>query len=148
METTIDFNFDMVPPTMAVCFLPGCPLADHCIRHLAGKSVPADKTLGPAIYPTALNDGKCSRYKQTKVVIGAWGFTTLFENVLHKDNTPLRDAIKHYLGGHGTYYRYHNGSKLLMPEQQRWVIDLFNKHGYNDNLKFDHYKEVFDFSLS
>jgi hypothetical protein len=49
-----------------------------------------------------------------------------------------------YLGGNGTYYRYDHGERLLTPEQQDWIINLFKQYGYTDNLEFDGDKEVYD----
>lgn len=63
-----------------------------------------------------------------------------------KDDTPLRDRIKAYLGGNTTYYRYHHGERLLTPEQQQWILDLFHRHGYTDGLHFDEYRDLYDFS--
>jgi hypothetical protein len=50
-----------------------------------------------------------------------------------------------YLNGSSNYYRYHHGEKLLDAEQQEWIIKLFQRTGYTENLKFDHYTQVFDF---
>ena len=53
-----------------------------------------------------------------------------------------------YLGGNTTYYRYHNGERLLTPEQQEWIINLFRRHGYTDELRFDEYRDLYDFILT
>jgi hypothetical protein len=42
----------------------------------------------------------------------------------------MRAKIAEYLGGGGRYYRYRNGTKLLMPEQQQWIRNLFKRYGY------------------
>ena len=146
MEPHTDFNYNLVTPTWPVCFIVDCPLAADCINHLAGEHIPTDMLFGPAVYPTALKNGKCSKYKKIRIMHGAWGFNNIFAEVKQKDDTPLRNAIKEFLGGNGTYYRYHNGEKLLTPEQQEWIINLFRSHGYTDNLVFDHYKDAYDFS--
>ena len=54
--------------------------------------------------------------------------------------------MKAYLGGHGTYYRYNRGEKLLTPEQQEWILRLFTRYGYSENLSFEGYCDVMDFS--
>mgnify|MGYP003086551146 FL=1 len=141
-----DFTFDMVPPLFAVCFIEGCPQAATCLRHFAGTFIPSVIHTGPAVYPTALNTGKCAEFKPLRSMRGAWGFDTIFAEVKQKDSTRLRNDIKQFLGGHGTYYRYYNGSRLLTPEQQEWIISLFRNCGYTDNLTFDHYVDVYDFS--
>ena len=77
---------------------------------------------------------------------GAWGFDPIFAEVKQKYSTRLRNDIKQFLGGHGTYYRYCNGSRLLTPEKQEWIVSLFRNCGYTDNLTFDYYEDVYDFS--
>ncbi|WP_311776577.1 DUF6078 family protein [Parabacteroides merdae] len=31
-----------------------------------------------------------------------------------------------------TYYRFHHGERLLTPEQQKWIINLFRRYGYTE----------------
>lgn len=140
-----EFTFDMVPPQFAVCFIGDCPQADTCLRHFAGTHLPNGVHLGPAVYPTALRAGECVEYKPLRIMRGAWGFDTLFAEVRQKDSVRLRNDIKQFLGGHGTYYRYHNGSRLLTPEQQERIVGIVRNYGYTDNLTFDHYEDVYDF---
>lgn len=139
----IDYN--SIPPSYPLCFHGTCPLAATCLRHLAGEHLPADAVWGPAVYPTALKDGQCKMYHKTRVIHAAYGFDTLFHDVKKRDDTPLRDSLKSYLGGHGTYYRYNRGERLLTPEQQAAILDLFRSYGYTENLAFDHYRDVYDF---
>ena len=80
------------------------------------------------------------------MIHAAWGFNSLFEDVKHADYTPLRETIKNYLGSHTSYYRYHRGEKLLTPEQQQWILDLFAQYGYTNELHFDSYRDMIDFS--
>ena len=146
MDQYPDFTYDLVPASWPVCFVANCPLAESCLSHLAGLHLPDDLTIGPAIYPTALRDGKCGHYKKIRKIQAAWGFDTLFTDVKQRDAAPLRSAIKNYLGGNGTYYRYHNDERLLTPEQQEHILALFRQCGYSENLHFDGYREVYDFS--
>ena len=69
----------------------------------------------------------------------------LFAEAKQKDSTPLRNRVKEYLGGHGTYYRYLHGERPLMPEQQEWILNLFRRNGYTEDLCFDGYREIYDF---
>lgn len=144
MENNDDLTYEMLPPSWAFCFVDNCPKAPDCIRHISSRVIPSGVTTGIAVYPTAASGDNCPHFKQTRKIHAAWGFDTLFDEVKQKDTTALRNALKHYLGGHGTYYRYHNGEKLLSPEQQEWIINLFKKYGYAANLQFDHYRDAYD----
>ena len=140
------FNFDEVPPSWRFCFCNECPKHDDCLRYQTGLCLPDDRTWGNAVYPTAYRNGDCQHFKQIRLIHAAYGFETLFSNVKQKDYTPLRELLKNYLGGHGTYYRYNRGERVLTPEQQEWIVRLFARHGYTEGIQFDHYRDMLDFS--
>ncbi len=144
MEDYNDLTYDMLPQSWAFCFINGCKNEAECIRHISSCVIPSEATVGRAIYPTAVNTDPCPHFKPIRKIRAAWGFDTLFSEVKMKDSTPLRGAIKKYLGGHGTYYRYHNGERLLTPEQQQAILNLFKNRGYTTGLEFDHYCNVYD----
>lgn len=146
METNIPLNPDKIPPSYCRCFQGDCPKADSCARFLAGRHIPDGWVSGPAVYPSARQGDTCACYKRTRVIRAAYGFRTLFAEVKKKDDTPLRNRIKAYLGGNTTYYRYHHGERLLTPEQQEWIIALFRRHGYKEDLGFDKYLDIYDFT--
>ena len=77
----LPFNFASVPPTWELCFNKDCPRKDTCMRYFAGQHLPDDKTVGHAIYPNALQKGKCKFYVEKRVIRAAWGFHNLFLNV-------------------------------------------------------------------
>lgn len=145
MDTKPTLSPEQIPPTYARCFQEDCPKADTCARFLAGKYIPEGKTHGVAVFPTARQGSRCEYYKRTHVIRAAYGFKTLFAEVKWKDDTPLRDRVKAYLGGRITCYRYHHGERLLTPEQQEWILALFRRKGYTEGLRFDGYKELYDF---
>ena len=140
------FNFSLVPRQWQLCFCSDCPQHEQCLRYLAGQHVPDNLTWGPAVYPTAATRADCQHFKVTRVIRAAYGFEPLFRDVKHSDLMPLRQKIERYLGSHGTYYNYQHGRRLLTPEQQNWILALFKRYGYADNLSFQHYVNVIDFS--
>ncbi len=148
MNTILGTNFDFsdVPVTWPLCFCEACPRHQECLRFLVGTHVPQKLTWGPAIYPSAYQGGDCPHYKQPRIIKAAYGFRLFFRDVKQRDYTLLRDQMKAYLGGHGTYYRYNRGERLLTPEQQQWIRDLFASHGYDKDVDFEGYRNVLDFS--
>ncbi|MBR0490219.1 MAG: hypothetical protein IJJ68_08470 [Prevotella sp.] len=145
-EKKIIFDYSQVTAGYQLCFLNDCPRRGECLRYMAGQHKPEKPDWGLAIYPSMHRDEQGCRFFQTNEPKHmAWGFDTIFEDVKSKHEASLRNAIKNYLGGHGTYYRYHRGERMLTPEQQEWIIHLFQKTGYQTNLRFDHYADVYDF---
>lgn len=147
-KKTTDFKIDYaeVPLSWKNCFNENCPMKADCLRYLTGEAIPEDKEFGMAIYPKALKENKCRFFKEIRVIKAAWGFNTLFHEVKSKDETSLRMQVKSYLGSNGTYYKYHNGKRLLTPEQQTWIINLFEQYGYSEGLSFDNYVTLVDYN--
>lgn len=141
----IDFTPDMFPYGFYRCFMSDCPKADTCAHFLAGRYIEEGVTAGLAVFPTARKGDKCVHYKQTRVIRVAYGFKTIFADVKKRDYTTLRQEVRQYLGSNTSYYRYNRGEKLLTPAQQKWIITLFRNYGYTENLRFDHYRDVYDF---
>lgn len=136
-----------IPPTYALCYIHSCPRAHQCMRYRAMALIAPTQKAGVCILPHALDhDGHCEYYREYREIKAAYGFTELLSNVKAKDATPLRVAIKQYLGGHGSYYRYHRGERLLTPQQQEWILSQFRELGYTHSLDFDHYVTTYDFS--
>ena len=135
----LPFDFASAPPTWDICFNEHCPHKDTCMHYFAGQHLPADRMTGFAIYPNALQNGKCRFYVKKRVIRAAWGFRKLFLNVKHVDDTPIRREIQQYLGSRPTCYRYMNGQLTLTPGQQAGIIDIFREYGYTEELNFDNY---------
>lgn len=135
-----------VPSTFPLCFNTACPRKETCLHYTAAQHIESTRKVGEAIYPSALQpDGSCIYYRESKVINQAYGFRNLFAHVKQKDAEILRNKIKQYLGGHGTYYRYNRGERTLTPEKQEWILNLFREYGYTDFLTFDEYLTDYDF---
>ena len=140
-----DNALESYPPSYILCFVEGCKLKDNCIHYLAAQHVRDDDNIGYTIYPSILkNPDGCRWHKEYRVIKAAWGFDAIFHNVLQRHAATLRQEMKDYLGGNGTYSRYKRGERKLTPEQQEWIIQLFQKYGYVNGLHFDHYEETID----
>ena len=140
------FDHNLVPHHYWLCYVERCPQKDNCMRHKACSVMTDTLTHHPCVLPTAIADGRaCPYFKPVRVMRGAWGFNTIFKEVKQKDCARLRDMIKAYLGGHGTYYRYHRGERLLTEEQQQYIKDVFVSNGYTMGLEFDGYRMSYEF---
>ena len=95
----LPFNFTSVPSTWELCFNKDCTHKDTCMHYFAGQHLPADKMTGFAVYPNALQNGKCRFYVKKRVIRAAWGFRKLFLNVKNVDDTP-RHPTKFRQSGH------------------------------------------------
>ena len=90
--------------------------------------------------PGAMDNGECRCFVKGEKVRIARGFDNMFARVKDRSHrSALRNQLTDYLGSKGTYYRYKHGERLLSPEQQRWILDLFRRYGYTENVDFDNY---------
>lgn len=132
-----------IPATWLYCFNSSCPRRDTCVRYQAGLALDGSRTCGNAVFPTAADGGDCPHFKLLRRIRTAWGLARLFDNVRAGDAPALRKRLKALLGGNGSYYRYHHGTRRLSPEQQSLVRRMFARSGY-DGVDFEHYREEID----
>ena len=140
------FDFSEVPPSWPLCFCDECPRHDECLHFLAGQYAPDRLTWGPAVYPMACHNRTCPHFKETRVIRAAYGFKPLYRHVLHEDYQTLRGQIMAYLGSYRTYYRYNKGERKLTPEQQEHILGLVRRYVDDDDLHFEHYQDIVDFT--
>ena len=146
METTdIVIDQRQVPSGYVYCFNDACLKHTECLRWIAGEQIDQSMTMAKTVLPTVLRKSHCPHFSKAELKRMAWGFDKIFAEVKSKDETELRESIKTYLGGNGTYSRYKLGRRLLTPEQQEHIIGLFRVRGYSEGLEFDHYTTVYDF---
>lgn len=133
-----------IPAYWPYCFNSGCARRDTCVRYQAGTALDATThTAGLAVYPAAARLEQCPHFKLLRTIRSAWGMARLFDNVRVSDAPLLRQRMKSMLGGNGTYYRYHHGTRRLKPEQQAQIRRLFASFGY-DGIEFEHYQTEID----
>ena len=141
----MEIDLRNLPKGYIFCFNSDCPLHEECLRWKVSNQMVFDELTAQVVLPHVARLGECAFFTKAELLRMAWGFDHLFAEVKRKDDGPLRDAMKRYLGGNGTYSRYKLGRRLLTPTQQEYIINLFRKRGYTENLVFDHYVMAFDF---
>jgi hypothetical protein len=145
----ISFNFSDIPFQWTLCFNDACPRKAECLRHRAAQ-VAADEQADEVheamcVTPLAWRDGNCSRFFAIRTERVAWGFSHIYDKVLKTHYDDIKGAITRYLNGRSNYYRYRNGDRKLSVKQQQWIENLFRKFGYNDPIRFDHYRNAIVF---
>ena len=88
----------------------------------------------------ALKDGECQHYVSSEPVRFARGFKDIYDDVLKKDYTKLREHVTGLLSGKRIYYEYKRGERRLTPEKQEQIRALFTAAGYADSVVFDSYE--------
>lgn len=141
-----DFNFKQVPYHWALCYLSECGRKEECMRYQVCPLMPEGMTDHPCVLPSVLKREECPRFHPIKKVRAAIGFRFIFQKVLAKDITEIRSRIARYLGSQATFFRYQRGDYPLMPKQQEWIQKLFRQYGYMEELSFDKYRDIYQFT--
>ena len=140
------FDFKIVPDWWPVCQNTDCPQSASCLRFVACQSMPESMAVWPCVMPRTLKDDGCPLYVKNEKVRLARGFNNMFARLQNRDDIyTMRRQLTDYFGSIGTYYRYKGGERLMSPEQQQWVLQLFRLHGYTDGLEFDEYIDTYQF---
>lgn len=145
MEKQLEYK--NIPWEYPLCFNEACKLRESCMHYQTYKLHPKERLTGPAVLPSAWQDGECQRYSETKLVKKAWGFSNIYNNVPNYQKAEARRRVKSYFSwGNGPYYRYHHGENKLSPRQQEDIMQILSTFGSTNGLEFDHYEMDYDFS--
>ena len=139
-------TYEDIPKEYPLCFNEECAKKTCCMHYQARLMLPEGHHHGPAIYPTAWQEGECKYFREKRLVRKAWGFTKLYHNVPQKDRAEARQCVQSFFSrGCGPYYRVHHGENVLSPEEQDEIMKILAKFGSTDGIRFDHYVEDWDF---
>lgn len=139
-----DFDFKQVPYGWAMCYVEACPRKDECLRYQVYLSS-LRRTMHNCVMPGALLKKTCPHFHPIRKMRVAIGFRYIFEKVLARDIASMRSEMASFLGCRATFYRYRRGDQPLNPRQQKWIQEMFRRHGYTDEIVFDKYKDVYVF---
>lgn len=139
-----DFDFKQVPYGWAMCYVEACPRKDECLRYQVYLSLPGCM-VNKCVMPAALRQPSCPHFRPIRKMRVAIGFQHIFNKVLASDIAIMRAELAAFLGCRATFYRYRRGDQPLNPRQQKWIQEMFRRHGYTDEVTFDQYKDVYVF---
>ena len=125
---------------ITMCFLEGCPRADKCVKHLAYEMMGDQKECGNTVMPSSLKEnGECDMFSEAVIKRYAKGATHIYDEVKMKHYETIKAGVRGILGARTSYYRSINGTKLITEEQQKLIVSLFQRYGYDTDNLFDEY---------
>ena len=121
-----EISFTQVPFDYPLCLNGQCPKAATCLRQLAMQSMPTEKDYWKIISPKRLATvkGECPFYRSSQKARYAKGFMNMLNSLPYNKRGI---AIANLIAGFGqrTYYRARKGERLLLPEEQQSVLNVF-----------------------
>ena len=141
----IDFN--EIPEWWPLCPGYDCERAGECLRHKAFLQTPASETRWMCVLPQACGEKGCPYYQKAEKTMIARGFSQMYDRINSRDGRyEFREALTHYFGSKGAYYRYKDGSRPLNSEQQRMIRSVLQRFAPDVEATFDKTDITYDFT--
>ena len=128
-----------------VCFNEQCPMHVQCLRWLVGQQMPSNVKECTCINPLyeGVATDLCPMYRSTQKVRWAKGMTNIFT-----DDMPqkVEKAVRRALEGryNRTYFfEYRNGTRLIHPDMQEEIRNLFRQNGWTEEVQFDEFVDAY-----
>lgn len=140
-----DFDYDSVPYNFIHCLNSQCPRADECLRQQIVLHIPVECKTINIINPAyaAASNGNCHYFLPDQMQLFARGITHLLDNIAHNDAIILKQQIYNYFQ-RNSYYRIRNKERLIKPNEQKYIRQLFLSKGITEEPVYDEYVEQYE----
>ena len=125
-----------------VCFSDICPLREHCLRRILASYKPKDR-----IYITSVNllnpqmQGEdCPQFAKDEPVRMPIGLSTIYYDMPGRIERAIKNHLIHVYS-RKRYYEYHNGTRPLTPDVERYVRQTIKSYGWTQEPHFGGYIE-------
>ena len=155
--------------TYSVCYSTVCPLREHCLHSILSAYTPQDRMLVQSVNltnPEMQREG-CPWFRNDEPIRMPVGLSTIYYDMPRegcpwfRNDEPIRmpvglstiyydmpgrieRAIKNHLihvYSRKRYYEYHNGTRSLTPDVERYVRQTLKNYGWNQEPTFRGYVE-------
>lgn len=125
------------PITFIFCFNKECSKKKDCLHFQAGSVQVKRPIITTVNYNVTTNCGDvCPYFKKIEIKEYIKGMTQLYDNIPMKQVDGIRnELVSHF--GKTTYYRYIKGEKLLSPEEQQYISQVFIHQGITQEPQYD-----------
>lgn len=141
-----------IPRNYACCFAgkDTCPKANSCLRAIAARLLTESKEAQPPTVNTvnafyleqSADRDACPLYRSSKPVRYAKGMTSLFDELPVKQAAAIRSRVIGCFSCERYFYHSRRGDRLISPEEQRKITNVFRATGLGITPKFDSYQDV------
>ena len=143
-----------IPQEYAHCFAgkDNCPKADSCLRAIAARILTESKEPQPQTVNT-VNDlylkqlttqTSCPLYRSSEPARYAKGMTRIFDELPVKQAASVRSRVIGCFSCERYFYHSRNGKRLISPEEQRKIANVFRSTGLGITPQFDGYEYVIE----
>ncbi len=126
------------------CYSDICPLRDHCLHSILSNYKPTER-----LYVTCVNlhnpkmqREDCPLFRMDEPIRMPKGLSAIYYDMPGR----LERAIKNHLinvYSRKRYYEYHNGTRPLTPDVERYVRQVLKNYGWTQEPTFADYVEEY-----
>ena len=127
-----------------ICYSTICPLREHCLRSILTNYTPRGRLFVHAINLNNpdLQGPDCPQYRDDKPVRMPNGLASIYYDMPGR----IERSIKQYLiqvYSRKRYYEYHNGTRPMTPDVERFVRQVIKNAGWTEEPRFGGYVEEY-----
>jgi len=137
MIETLDYS--KVPAQFAHCLNENCKQAEHCLRYQTARHIPDTQREIRVLHRAWTRpEGNCPEFKSDVPVKYAYGWTHMFDHLIHEKAVAIKqELLSHY--GKAMFYRLKRMEKGFSPKEQQYVRNVFLRHGVKEEPIYDAY---------
>lgn len=134
-----NFNYQEVPGAYLHCLHAECPRSATCLRFLVTLHADPHTLCFSVINPAFIAEQvECPYFQVDELTRFALGMSHLLDNQVHSKALKLRKVLYSYFG-RSMFYRIRNKERLITPEEQAFIREIFRKEGIEEEPVFDQY---------
>lgn len=136
---------DEVPSNFSLCTVSGCPVAGHCLRHMALEVLTKEPYLISVVNPRRTKPSEaCEYYRSDEPQVFARGFAAMKEEMLPRQYSVFMSRLKQAFGRTG-YFERRRGERLCSPAEVALVETVLADLGLS-HLDFDSYERRYNWN--
>ena len=108
-----------------ICYSTVCPLREHCLHSLL----------------TSQREG-CPLFAKDEPVRMPIGLSTIYYDMPGRIERSIKNHLIHVYS-RKRYYEYHNGTRPMTPDVERYVRQIIKNYGWTEDPQFGGYVEEF-----
>ncbi len=130
--------------TYSVCFSDSCPLGEHCLHRILASYKPKDRLYVTCVnlYNPQMQGEHCPEYRHDEPVRMPVGLYTVYHDMPSRIERAIKNHLIHVYS-RKRYYEYHNGTRPLTPDVERYVRQTIANCGWSQEPQFSGYVEEF-----
>lgn len=140
-----DFDYDLFPNSFAHCLNGGCLRGGECLRRQVALRMPKERGMVVVVNPehVTASGEDCPFFVLDRPERYARGIAHLLDQVPHNDAVFIKQQmVAHF--GQTNYYRFYRKERLVKPDDQQYIRELFRMRGITDEPAFDEYVDYYD----